>query len=388
MSAELTRGNRRPSTMLYLIAGGMLVFTAWAAMFDLDQAVRAQGQFVPGARTQVVQAVDGGVLAEIRVQEGARVRAGEVLAVLEPDRARAAYDESSVKAAALRIALTRAQAEASGLVPDFGAAARSYPELVQAQQQLWRQRRQGLDESLAVLQQTLALTQDELRLNESLYASGDTSRIELLRARRQAAEARARPAEVRNKYLQEARTEAAKLQEELQSQIYRLAERGNVLEHTALTSPLDGVVKVLRINTVGGVLRAGDEIMQISPSDGDLLLEVRINPADIGQLSLGQRAALRLDAFDYTVHGVLAGELVYLSSDTLSEQTPSGQTQTYYRGRVHVSREALTANRKLRGLELRPGMTASVDILTGQRSVLSYLLKPMVRAFGGAMTER
>lgn len=381
-------GRRRRSTMLYLMAGGMLAFTTWAAVFDIDQAVRAQGQFVPGARTQVVQAVDGGVLAEIRVQEGARVRAGEVLAVLEPDRARASYDESSAKAAALRIALTRAQAEAAGQAPDFGTAAREHPRLVQAQQQLWRQRRQGLDETLTMLQQTLALTQDELGLNESLYASGDTSRVELLRARRQAAEVQARLAEVRNKYLQDARAEAAKLEEELQSQVYRQAERGNVLDHTALTSPLDGVVKVLRINTVGGVLRAGDEILQISPSEGDLLLEVRINPADIGQLFLGQPATLRLDAFDYTVHGSLLGTLVYLSSDTLSEQAPNGQTQTYYRGRISVTREALAANPKLRGLELRPGMTASVDIRTGQRSVLSYLLKPMVRAFGGALTER
>ncbi len=374
--------------MIRLLAGSVLVFGLWASVFEIDQTVRAQGQLIPGARTQVVQAVDGGVLSEIRVQEGDRVKAGDVVAVLEPDRARASYDESGAKLAALQTALRRAQAEAMQTTPDFGPLLRLHPELVAAQRQLWVQRKRGLDESLAALRQSLALAQEELAMNESLYATGDTSRVELLRARRQVAELQARMAELRNKYLQDARAEAARLEEELLSQGYRQAERGNVLEHTALTSPLDGVVKLLRVNTVGGVLRAGDEILQISPTEGELLLEVRVNPVDIGQLRVGQPVQLRIDAYDYTIHGSLEGELVYLSSDTLSEPAPNGQNQTYYRGRVRISSEAAARNPKLAALDLRPGMTASVDIRTGQRSVLAYLIKPLARAFGGAMTER
>lgn len=384
-AAADTRGHSR---MIHLLAGGVVMFGLWASVFEIDQSVRAQGQFIPGARTQVVQAVDGGVLSEIRVQEGDRVKTGDVVAVLEPDRARASYDESVAKLAALQTALLRAKAEAAQVRPDFGPLAQRHPALVAAQRQLWEQRKRGLDESLAALQQNLLLAQEELAMNESLYATGDTSRVELLRARRQVAELQARTAELRNKYLQDARAEAAKLEEELLSQGYRQAERGNVLEHTELTSPQDGVVKLLRVNTVGGVLRAGDEILQISPTEGELLLEVRINPADIGQLRVGQIAQLRLDAYDYTIHGSLEGELVYLSSDTLSEQAPSGQSQTYYRGRVRISPEAAVRNPKLAALELRPGMTASVDIRTGQRSVLTYLIKPLARAFGGALNER
>jgi adhesin transport system membrane fusion protein len=374
--------------MIRLLAGSVLAFGLWASVFDIDQTVRAQGQLIPGARTQVVQAVDGGVLSELRVQEGERVKAGDTVAVLEPDRARASYDESAAKFAALQVALRRAQAEASDLAPDFGQLTRRHPALVAAQQQLWRQRKLGLQESMSALQQSLALAQEELAMNESLYATGDTSRVELLRARRQVADLQARMAEVRNKYLQDARAEAAKLEEELLSQGYRQAERSNVLEHTALTSPLDGVVKLLRVNTVGGVLRAGDEILQISPTEGELLLEVRINPADIGQLRVGQPVQLRLDAYDYTMYGSLDGELVYLSSDTLSEQAASGQNQSFYRGRVRIAPDALARNPKLGQLDLRPGMTASADIRTGQRSVLTYLIKPLARAFGGAMTER
>jgi membrane fusion protein, adhesin transport system len=379
---------RRPSRMIQLLAGSVLLFGLWASVFEIDQTVRAQGQLIPGARTQVVQAVDGGVLSEIRVQEGERVKAGDVVAVLEPDRARAAYDESAAKFAALQVALRRAQAEAAQARPDFGPLARQHPALVAAQQQLWQQRKQGLQHSLAGLEQSLALAQEELAMNESLHASGDTSRVELLRARRQVAELQARLDEVRNKYLQDARAEAAKLEEELLSQGYRQAERGNVLEHTALTSPLDGVVKLLRVNTVGGVLRAGDEILQISPTEGELLLEVRINPADIGQLRAGQDVQLRLDAYDYTIFGSLEGELVYLSSDTLSEQGPNGQSQSFYRGRVRIRPESIARHPKLSQAELKPGMTASADIRTGQRSVLTYLIKPLARAFGGAMNER
>ncbi len=379
---------RRPSRMIHLLAGSLLVFGLWASVFEIDQTVRAQGQFIPGARTQVVQAVDGGVLSEIRVQEGDRVKAGDVVAVLEPDRARASYDESAAKLAALQAALLRAQAEAAQVRPDFGLLAQRHPALVAAQRQLWEQRKRGLDESLAAMQQNLQLAQEELAMNESLYATGDTSRVELLRARRQVSELQARMAEIRNKYLQDARTEAARLEEERLSQGYRQAERGNVLEHTELTSPQDGVVKLLRVNTVGGVLRAGDEILQISPTEGELLLEIRINPTDIGQLRVGQAAQLRLDTYDYTTHGSLEGELVYLSSDTLNEPGPGGQNQSFYRGRVRISPDALVRNPNLAALDLRPGMTASADIRTGQRSVLTYLIKPLARAFGGALNER
>lgn len=381
--------NKRPRPrLLYLLAASLLLGILWAAFFEIDQTVRTQGQFIPGARTQLIQAVDGGVLTEIKVQEGAIVKAGQVLAVLESARARAAFDESDSRQVALRIALLRAQAEAIGKQPVFGQEFSDYPQLIGAQKTLYAQRKRGLDDTLKALNQTLLMAQEELAMNEALAATGDTSKVEVLRAKRQVAEIGSRIAEIRNKYLQDARTEAAKLEEELLSQGYRKAERFNVLEHTELTSPLDGVVKVLRINTVGGVLRAGEEIMQISPTDGELLLEVRINPADIGLLRVGQTTSLRLDAFDYTLYGTLTGELIYLSSDTLSDSAPNGQTQTYYRGRIRLAPNALTANPKLQKIEFRPGMTATVDIKTGHRTVLGYLLKPITRAFAESMNER
>jgi adhesin transport system membrane fusion protein len=374
--------------MLHVAALTVGAFLTWASMFEIDQTVRSTGQVIPGARTQVIQAADGGVLAQLRVQEGERVHAGQVLAVLEPERARAAFEESRAKEAALQATLVRARAEAAGQPPVFGAAFAAWPDLVAAQTQLWRQRRQSLDVGLSALRETLSLAEEELRMNESLFSRGDTSRVELLRAQRQVVEIKAKMSELRNKYLQEARAEAAKQEEELSSQRYRREERGSVLAHTELRSPLDGIVKVLRVNTVGGVLRGGDELMQISPTDGELLVEVRINPADIGKLSPGLPASLQLDAFDYAVYGNLHGQLTYISSDTLTEPGANGQQQTYYRGRVRLDTDALQRNPKLREVVVKPGMTASVDIRTGQRTVLAYLLNPVLRGASTALSER
>lgn len=387
---KLNRQSASQAAARMLFATGAIVvgFIAWAAVFDIDQAVRAQGQFIPDARTQVIQAVDGGVVAKLLVQEGATVKAGDVLAELEPDRAQAAFDESEAKLMALRAALVRAQAEANAVAPSFGPQFQSYPELIEVQLRLYRQRRQGHEEGLASIEQAIRLANEELAMNESLFATGDTSRAELLRTQRQMADLQGRATELRNKYLQEVRTEAARLAEEIATLSQRQNEKRHVLAHTLLTAPLEGVVKNLRLNTVGGVLRPGDELMQISPTEGELLMDLRINPADIGQLRLGQQATLRLDAFDYSINGVLQGELIYLSADTLSEQGPGGNAISYYRGRVRIDKSAQSRNPKLAQVRLMPGMTATVDIRTGERSVLTYLMKPITKAMGGALSER
>lgn len=372
--------------MTHILLLGLGLFLGWAALFEIEQSVRAQGQLVPGTRTQVIQAADGGVLEKILVSEGQSVKAGQVLATLEPERATAGVDEGRARVAALSAALARARAEASGRTPVFGREFLAHPDVVADQLALYAQRRQGLAAELDTWTEALRLAQDELRINESLFDTGDTSRLELMRARRQVTEIEGRIQSVRNKYLLDARQEAAKLQEELSSQRFKLEERQSVLQHTELGSPVDGVVKVLRINTVGGVLRAGDELMQISPTDVDLLVELRISPADVGQLSPGLPVSVKIDAFDYSIYGSLTGTLEYISADTLTEQTGAAPAQTFYRARVRLER--VQGNAKLPLEALKPGMTAAVDIRTGTRSVLTYLIKPITKALVGAGSER
>ena len=237
-----------------------------------------------------------------------------------------------------------------------------------------------------MLEESLELARDELRVNENLSQTGDISRLELLRARRQVAELVGKIEATRNKYLQDARQEVTRLQEEATSNQFKLEERRSLLHHTNLISPVDGVVKILRINTVGGVLKAGDELMQISPTDVDLLAEIKILPADVGQLALDMPAVVKVDAFDYSIYGSLNGRLEYLSSDTLTEQGANNQVQTFYRARIRV--DAKTINPKLPLSALKSGMTVSVDVQTGSRSVLHYMLKPITKALQGAGTER
>jgi adhesin transport system membrane fusion protein len=144
----------------------------------------------------------------------------------------------------------------------------------------------------------------------------------------------------------------------------------------------------MKVTTIGGVLRGGDELMQISPTSGDMIIEAKVNPADIGQITVGMPAFVKLDAFDYSVYGNLQGTLSYISSDTLTEQGSNGQSATYYRAHIKLDPLRNKANLKLTDVPLKPGMTAVVDIRTASRSVLQYLAKPIVKAFGGAMNER
>jgi adhesin transport system membrane fusion protein len=366
----------------------LLVFLGWASFFELDQAVRAQGKLIPADHTQIIQVADGGVLSRVLVQEGDSVVSGQPLAELEKERANASFTESRAKQASLEIALIRAQAEADQKTPYFGKDYADFPQFQILQMAFYNQRKRTLSQDLDSLSETIASAQHELELNKKLFTTGDTSQLEVMRAQRQVTELQGRINAVRNKYLQDARAEAAKIAEDISTNYYRLEERQSVLDHTTITAPVAGVVKYQRVTTIGGVLRQGDELMQISPTETEPEFEVNINPADIGQLKAGLPATIRLDAFDYSIYGVLHGTLRYISSDTLTEQGPNGQANTFYRAKVSLDADDAKKHPKLTAAMLKPGMTATVDLKTGGRSVLKYLIKPVYKAFGGAMTEK
>ncbi len=377
--------------MLWLLAGIVSLLVVFAAFFEIDQAVRAQGQVIPGSRTQVIQAVDGGMLIALRVKEGDRISAGQVLGELEPDRARAGFSQAQAEVASREIGLIRANAELSGDAPRYTKEyQRAWPKFIAAQIGIYRQRKRSLEEQLGTLNDALNLSQDELAMNERLFQSGDISKSEVMRAQRQVLELQARLSDVRNKVFQEIRTEIAKLEDDLSASRHKLAERKNTLEHTRLVAPMDGIVKYVRITTVGGVLKPGDELMQISPVDDELLAEIKVNPVDVGDLKQGLPVSLRFDAFDSSIYGNLKGELRYISPDTLSEQGSNGQTQVYYRALVTINWPASRTQgvHRIQLQDIKPGMTATADVLTGKRTILYYLAKPIVRAFSGALTER
>lgn len=376
----------RPFPMMLLLFIIALVFFGWAAWFEIDQSVRATGQIIPTSHTQIIQAADGGVLSRILVREGERVQSGQEVAVLEKDRPNAVYEEIRAKHASISAALVRAKAEAHDQSPDFSNISKEFQRFVMVQKKIHEQRKRTLHDELKTLDDALTLAQEELRMHDRLFKTGDISRLEVMNARRKVNELQGKIQTERNKYRQEARQDAARLEEELSMSSYKLEEKKDVLEHTVLKAPVAGIVKYLRVTTIGGVLRAGDELMQISPTEDDMVVEIKVNPVDIGQLHPGLTATIKLDAFDYSIFGALSGALTYISSDTLTEQDGLGQSRMYYRASVRIDPQRI--NVKLAQVPLKPGMTASVDIRTDSRSVLQYLLKPLFKAFSGALIER
>jgi len=390
-------------TVTRLMLLGLLIFLMWTSLSDMDQTVRSHGQIIAIARNQIIQAADGGVLKQLLVSEGQQVRAGQTLAKLETTRSEASYLEIKAKLSALQAALVRAKAESSGVALIFDLDSESNNVFTSGQQQAYSQKRQGLEDELQVLIAGLQLSEKELQMSQALLKTGDVSQLEFMRAQRQVHETQGRIGSVKQKYLQEAKQDVVRIQEEISAHQFKLNERKSLLDHSTLTSPVDGIVKVLRINTVGGVLRAGDELMHISPTSGGYIFEAKINPSDIGELRLGLPVSLKFDAFDYSVYGMLQGTLSYISSDTLTDSGPNGAVQTYYRAQVqinsnsfeapssHDSRWFFQASRNVNSLslkELKPGMTATLDIQTRSRSLLQYLTKPVQKAFSGALHER
>ncbi len=364
----------------------LLTFVAWAAWFDIDQIVRASGQIIPQDRTQVIQVADGGVLQELHVSEGEQVRKGQILARLESERASAGVDEVRNRIAGLEITRLRAQAEASAQPFAPGTYQRNHPDLVQAQRSLYQQNTIALEQETAALKSQLRLAEEEQQLNQRLFDTGDISRVELMRAQRMVIDIQQRIQAAQDKFRSEARKELARIEDEITAQRSKLQERQSVYDHTILQAPTDGDVKYLRINTLGGVLRPGDELMQISPTEGQYIVEAKVNPADIGQLAIGQRATLRLDAFDYSLYGTLQGRLDYLSADTLTEPGADGRSsQTYYRARLSLT---VPPGHRIQPQDIKPGLTVTADLLAGQRSVLHYIGKPIARAFSGALGQK
>ena len=377
---------RQLITPTRLLAIALLVFALWSTQSEMDQTVRSSGQVIAVARNQIIQAADGGVLTQLLVSEGQAVQAGQVVAKLESTRSEAGFQEIQAKLTALQAARMRARAESSGELLTFDEKFDARGQFKLAQEQIYKQKKQGLNEDLVLLNSSLLLSEEELRISQSLFKSGDLSQIELMKSQRQLHESQGRILTLKNKYLQDAKLELVRLEEEISSNQFKLNERKSLLDHSVLTTPVAGIVKVIRINTVGGVLRAGDELMQISPTESGQVIEAKINPSDIGELKVGLPVSVKLDAFDFSVYGMLNGNLSHISSDTLTESGANGSLQTYYR--IQVELATMPVSDRIKPTDLKPGMTASLDIRTRSRSVWQYLSKPIQKAFSGALHER
>jgi adhesin transport system membrane fusion protein len=361
-------------------------FFTWAHYAELDEITRAPGTVISLSRTQIIQSQDGGTLEALLVKEGDTVKAGQILARLERTRTEATFLETRAKLAGLTATAARLRAEVFGGEPKFPPELARYPEFRANQLALFQKRQGAVAEELQSIEAMKKLVTEELAMNLPLVKSGDVSRTEVLRLQRQVADMQAQITNRSNKYFQDAQAELNKVEEEQAGVLQLVAQRQNLLDQTTLTSPMRGVVKNVRITTQGGVIRAGEEVMQIVPLEDDLVIEAKVSPTDIGFLNPGLSVAVKINAYDSTVYGDLPGKLIFLSADTLSENLQQGE-QPYYRARIRADGNKFSG-RPDALITILPGMTATVEIKTGRKTVLQYLTKPILKTLGEAMGER
>ncbi|NQD92220.1 HlyD family type I secretion periplasmic adaptor subunit [Pseudomonas sp. CrR25] len=397
----------------------------WAHFAVVDEVTRGDGKAIPSSRLQKIQNLEGGIVAELFVREGQVVNIGDPLLRLDDTRFASNVGETEADRLALLLRVERLSAEVQGRELQVAEEVREkVPRLAENEEQLFNSRRQQLQDEVAGLQEqliqrrqelrefvskqgqfrnSLDLLRQEIRMSEPLVAEGAISRVEVLRLKRAEVESRGQLEattlaipraeaaikeverkidETRGRFrsaalteLNEARTELSKIQ----STGKALEDRVN---RTLVTSPVRGIVKQLLVNTIGGVIQPGSDLVEIVPLDDKLLVEARIRPQDIAFLHPGQEAVVKFTAYDYTIYGGLKAELVQIGADTVTDD----EGNSFYVIKLRTDRSHLGSEES--PLLIIPGMVASVDIITGKKSVLSYLLKPIIRARSEALRER
>lgn len=384
--AQLQDELRQPRKVLFTTALAVASFLVWAYVSEIDQVARAPGAVIPSSKNQIVQSQDGGVLLALPVSAGDEVFKGQVIAQFDVTDAEADYREAEARAAGLSATMARLEAETYGTEPNFPKVSQGYPQFIESQQALFAKRRSAQAAEIRSIEGILALVREEIEMNEPLEKQGDVSKTEILRLQRQEAELVAQITNTQNRYFQDVQAEFNDTEAELAGVKQALVQRQRQLRQKTLKAPVTGIVKNIRVTTEGGVIRPGEDVMEIVPVEDDLVIEAKVSPADIGFIREGQKAAVKIDAFDYTIYGDLPGTLFYISADTLEDATRQGDVPYY---RVHVR----TDGRQFSGkpdadLQILPGMTATVEIKTGKNTVLNYLLKPIAKTLVESMGER
>lgn len=379
--ALLVRSSAGAQAVLYVVVAVLVAGLVWAHFARVEEVTRGEATVVSQSREQSIQSLEGGIVRQIVVREGERVEKAQLLARIDPTRAESSYRELRSKALGLKATIARLRAEAYGVALAFPDDVTREPALVRQERAAYEARRRVMEEGIAALSRSRALVSREIAMSEPLAAKGLISEVEILRMRRQAADLDAQIVERRNRYRAEAGAELTRLEPELAQTDESLVGRADVLARTEVVAPMRGVVKNVRIHTSGAVVQPGEHIMEIAPVDDTLLVEARIKPSDVAFLHPGLPALVKVSAYDYAIYGGLHGRVVSVGPDTVKDEqrAASGRPDaTYYRLMVETDANVLdVAGRRL---PILPGMQATVDVRTGEKTVLDYLLKPIFKA--------
>lgn len=364
--------------ILWACVAIVVIFVVWAAWATVDEVARGEGRVVPSSRVQIIQSLEGGILQDLMVKQGDIVQAGQPLAQLDNNRFRSSALESGTQVTALTAAIARLEAEVLGKATiSFPSSIPANDPVLASERSLFQARRQNLNATIQATVDQSAYARRQLAMVEPLAARGVVSEVEALRLGKEIAELTGRQTEVRNTYMQDAYTELAAKKAELAAQAQIFNQRQDQLNRTRLTAPVRARVNEVLITTRGGVVQPGEAIMQLTPIDDKLLVEARILPRDVAFIRPGMPARVKITAYDYTVYGDLPATVEQISEDTIEEDTPRGKV-AYYNVLVRTDRAFLKRGGET--LPIRPGMVAEVDVRSGRRSVLSYLLRPLLKA--------
>ncbi|MDT8998833.1 HlyD family type I secretion periplasmic adaptor subunit [Paucibacter sp. APW11] len=384
-AAQVDEPMPRATWAIYLMLVIVAVAIGWSSFAKVDQVTRTDGRIVPDGKEQVIASLESGILRELLVREGEEVEAGQELVRLDPTRVEAQQNEGQAKRVSLLASIARLQSEATGQALQFPPEVLAVPAIARSETDSLASRRRVLDEAVSSIARSVGLLQRELKMSQDMAAKGLMSDVEVMRLVRQVNELQQQRNERISRFRQEAATELVRMQNELAMQDEQMIVRQDALSRTVLKSPVRGLVKNIRVNTVGGVITTGAPIMEIVPLGPLVLIEARIKPSDVGFLHVGQSAIVKLTGYEYNLYGGLEGKVDYISPDALGDSEKAGADGRYYRATIRSERNTLRY--KGESLPVIPGMSATVEIRTGERSILSYLLRPMLKS-KEALSER
>lgn len=376
---ELKGPNRFGHIILWTALLFFICFFTWAHFANLDEVTHGQGKVIPSQKIQVIQNLEGGIVREISVREGQMVKKDQVLMVLDDIRFSGGYQENRLKELALTAKVERLTAQMNNQAFSPSAAvSKGVPELVASERELYNSKRREMEN----LTHNLSLIQRQVNMTKPLLKSGAVSQVEVLQLEQQASETKSKISSAQSASLDELNKAKTELSQVKQNEV-ALKDR---LDRTTIRSPVKGIVQQLHVNTIGGVINPGVDVIEIVPLDDTLLVSARVKPSDIGFIHPGQNATVKISAYDYAIYGGLEGKVELISADTKIDETKKPQEEGYYEIWVRTQKNHL--GNQQTPLQIIPGMTARVDILTGKKTVLAYILKPILRAKQSALRER
>lgn len=374
----------RSTVLVWSLALMLLSFVLWANFYTLDEVTTGTGKVIPSSHEQIVQSLEGGIVHSINVQEGEVVERGQRLAQLDRTKTESGVQESLSRLHAALATAARLTAQINDTPLVFPPELNNEPDLVKSETELYNSSRNSLEKQLSGLKQGVALIRRELSMTKPLVKQGAASDVEVLRLQRQINEMESKATDLETQYHVRAGEELAKANAEIETQRSVILGRKDSLNRLDFFSPVKGIVKNIEVNTVGGVIPPNGVLMTLVPIDDQMLVEAQISPRDVAFIHPGQKAKVKITAYDYSIYGSLDGEVTTISPDTIQDEVR--RDVYYYRVKIKTNANYLE-NKHHEKFYIFPGMIATVDIKTGNKSILDYLLKPLNK-MNEALRER